>query len=191
MQGKRYGVTKDYRMNEDDNKQKLFLRICERCQYWKAAKGPDQGFGTCRSEANKTRGQNGADPVLFPGDFGCVFFKYAAFVHPDYSGMMLEGVTNYLMEAVGRGYPGDRIVAGAFKVSASTLRAKFKEGYGCTMRSWHQVSRMERARELLLGGWAVGEVCKMLGASNPGNFSASFKRLFGVTMWSLQETSMM
>lgn len=64
-------------------------------------------------------------------------------------------------------------------VSAATLNNHFSNLYGETIASYLRRRRMERGRELLLGGASVAEASMSVGYANPSKFAAAFKRAFG------------
>lgn len=64
-------------------------------------------------------------------------------------------------------------------MSATKLRASFKEVYGMSIYNLFQEHRMEKARELLLAGdKSVSEVAYLLGYSHLGHFTGAFKQRF-------------
>lgn len=64
-------------------------------------------------------------------------------------------------------------------MSATKLRASFKEVYGMTIYNLYQEHRMEKARELLLeGNKSVSEVAYQLGYTHLGHFTGAFKQKF-------------
>lgn len=64
-------------------------------------------------------------------------------------------------------------------MSATKLRASFKEVYGMSMYTLFQEHRMEKARELLAeGGRSVSEVAYMLGYTHLGHFTGAFKQKY-------------
>lgn len=64
-------------------------------------------------------------------------------------------------------------------MSATKLRAAFKEVYGMTIYNLYQEHRMEKARELLLeGDMSVSEVAYSLGYTHLGHFTGAFKQKF-------------
>ncbi|MFV0544771.1 MAG: helix-turn-helix transcriptional regulator [Bacteroides sp.] len=64
-------------------------------------------------------------------------------------------------------------------MSATKLRASFKEIYGMTIYNLFQEHRMEKARELLLeGDKSVSEVAYMLGYTHLGHFTGAFKHKY-------------
>ena len=64
-------------------------------------------------------------------------------------------------------------------MSATKLRASFKEIYGMSIYSLFQEHRMEKARELLSeGGKSVSEVAYLLGYTHLGHFTGAFKQKY-------------
>lgn len=64
-------------------------------------------------------------------------------------------------------------------MSATKLRASFKEVYGMSIYTLFQEHRMEKARELLAeGGRSVSEVAYMLGYTHLGHFTGAFKQKY-------------
>lgn len=64
-------------------------------------------------------------------------------------------------------------------MSATKLRASFKEVYGMSIYNLFQEHRMEKARELLAeGGKSVSEVAYILGYTHLGHFTGAFKQKF-------------
>ena len=64
-------------------------------------------------------------------------------------------------------------------MSATKLRASFKEVYGMSIYNLFQEHRLEKARELLAeGGKSVSEVAYMLGYTHLGHFTGAFKQKF-------------
>lgn len=62
------------------------------------------------------------------------------------------------------------------------LKAGFRQAFGTTVGTELRRARLERARKLLLVSKAsVADIALSVGYSNPGDFSALFKRGFGVT----------
>lgn len=67
-----------------------------------------------------------------------------------------------------------------------TILSKFKADYGKTPLEFATELRMEKAKELLSNGMAVGEVAKIVGYTQLSNFSNSFKKHFGTTAFSIK-----
>lgn len=64
-------------------------------------------------------------------------------------------------------------------MSATKLRASFKEVYGMSIYNLFQEHRMEKARELLLeGDKSVSEVAYLLGYTHLGHFTGAFKQKY-------------
>lgn len=64
-------------------------------------------------------------------------------------------------------------------MSATKLRASFKEVYGMSIYNLFQEHRMEKAREMLLdGGVSVSEVAYALGYTHLGHFTGAFKQKY-------------
>jgi AraC-like DNA-binding protein len=66
-------------------------------------------------------------------------------------------------------------------LSETTLKRGFHQVFGTTVFGYLRARRMERAHALLQSGEAtVLEAAALVGYSNPSNFSAAFRRQFGV-----------
>ncbi|AZQ64333.1 AraC family transcriptional regulator [Flammeovirga pectinis] len=67
-------------------------------------------------------------------------------------------------------------------LSASRLRALYKQVFGITIHQFHQNVRLDEARTLLRGGEKTMSMIAMdLGFSSASHFSAAFKKQFGYT----------
>jgi AraC-like DNA-binding protein len=74
-------------------------------------------------------------------------------------------------------------------LSESTLKRGFHQVFGTTVFGYLRARRMERARALLERGDAtVLEAATLVGYSNPSNFSAAFRRQFGLNPKAFQLT---
>ncbi|MFS2718961.1 AraC family transcriptional regulator [Parabacteroides merdae] len=64
-------------------------------------------------------------------------------------------------------------------MSATKLRASFKEVYGMSIYNFFQEHRMEKAKELLAeGDKSVSEIAYMLGYTHLGHFTGAFKQRY-------------
>ncbi|NDJ19824.1 helix-turn-helix transcriptional regulator [Myxacorys almedinensis] len=67
-------------------------------------------------------------------------------------------------------------------VSDRTLQRGFRELFGKTVFGYLTEQRMELAEQWLRqGNCTIAEIATMVGYSNPGHFTAAFKRKFGIT----------
>ncbi|WP_375056411.1 helix-turn-helix transcriptional regulator [Zobellella sp. DQSA1] len=64
-------------------------------------------------------------------------------------------------------------------LSEYKLKEGFRRLYGTSPYRRLTALRMQRARELLAGGWQVAQVAYRVGYAHPGNFSAAFTGFFG------------
>lgn len=71
-------------------------------------------------------------------------------------------------------------IADQVGVSANYLSTRFRERFGESPLRFLVSVRMERAAELLTGGYRVKEVAPMVGYSDTRHFSRAFARYFGV-----------
>ena len=75
-------------------------------------------------------------------------------------------------------------------LSETTLKRGFRQVFGTTVFGYLRARRMERAHVLLQSGEAtVLEAATRVGYSNPSNFSAAFRRQFGVNPKAFQLTA--
>lgn len=66
-------------------------------------------------------------------------------------------------------------------MSPSSLKTKFKQVYQTTIYQYYQHNRLDKAMQMLLTGrYSVKETGLQLGFTNLSNFSAAFKKEFGV-----------
>ena len=66
-------------------------------------------------------------------------------------------------------------------MSHSKLNRCFKQLYGLTVFEWLRQARLDKARELLCGGWPIAEAALKSGFSDQSHLNRCFKRHFGVT----------
>jgi AraC-like DNA-binding protein len=66
-------------------------------------------------------------------------------------------------------------------VSRNTLQNGFKTSYGMGTREYKLKVKMELAQQMLAAGKDVKEIAITLRYNNSSNFSAAFKRFYGVT----------
>lgn len=86
-----------------------------------------------------------------------------------------------LNEAIFGMFPSIGFIAKSVGVSETKLKSDFKSVYGLTLYQYYSMLQMRYARELLLNeAISVKEVSYSLGYSNPGKFSAAFKKTHGV-----------
>lgn len=65
-------------------------------------------------------------------------------------------------------------------INASYLRAVFKKEYGMTVSDYVTQYRMKKAKEILgQGGTRLSDIAEMVGYSDAGYFSKSFKKFYG------------
>ncbi len=75
-------------------------------------------------------------------------------------------------------------------LSETTLKRGFHQVFGTTVFGYLRTRRMERAHALLQSGEAtVLEASTLVGYSNPSNFSAAFRRQFGLNPKAFQLTA--
>ena len=73
-------------------------------------------------------------------------------------------------------------VSDFFSYSLSSIKRIFKEETGTSIIKYHNDLRMEKARELLIGGTApIGQIAQALGFSNVYYFSSAFRKKYGIT----------
>ncbi len=66
-------------------------------------------------------------------------------------------------------------------MSASSLRQKFRETYGCSLSQYQRECRMQRARQALLQGMSVQQVAHRVGYAHACNFATAYRRHFGLS----------
>ncbi|MGY3727620.1 MULTISPECIES: helix-turn-helix transcriptional regulator [Cobetia] len=66
-------------------------------------------------------------------------------------------------------------------MSASSLRQKFRETYGCSLSQYQRECRMQRARQALLQGISVQQVAHRVGYAHACNFATAYRRHFGLS----------
>ncbi|WP_168735831.1 response regulator transcription factor [Cohnella fermenti] len=72
-------------------------------------------------------------------------------------------------------------VAGSLFINPSYLRAVFKKAYGMTASEYLIHVRMEKAKELIGGGLKHSDIAERVGFNDPGYFSKSFRKFFGLS----------
>jgi AraC-like DNA-binding protein len=78
--------------------------------------------------------------------------------------------------------PGQKELAQAVAMNESKLRRGFKEYFAVTVHDYTVRLRMEYARRLLLQqGKSIYETAEMTGFNHQNNFSAAFKKYFGIS----------
>lgn len=86
-----------------------------------------------------------------------------------------------LSKAIFGVFPSIGFIAKSVGVSETKLKSDFKSVYGLTLYQYYSMLQMRYARELLLNETiSIKEVSYSLGFSNPGKFSAAFKKIYGV-----------
>jgi AraC-like DNA-binding protein len=65
-------------------------------------------------------------------------------------------------------------------MSPSTLRAKFRAAYQCSVFSWLRERRLEVAREQLARGCSVQQAAHCVGYRHATNFATAFRERYGV-----------
>lgn len=90
-------------------------------------------------------------------------------------------VQEYLLERYDQPFPTIPTLARMAMMSESKLKQVFKKAFGMSLFEYFQQNRMLRAKDMLMSDLhSVTEVGTMLGYHNLSNFSAAFKKEFGV-----------
>ncbi len=92
---------------------------------------------------------------------------------------LLERVRERLHSAPGEEHTLDELAKLAC-MSPSTLRAKFRAAYQCSVFSWLRERRLEVAREQLARGCSVQQVAHCAGYRHATNFATAFRERYGV-----------
>lgn len=82
------------------------------------------------------------------------------------------------------------ITALYFNLTPSYLSALFREQTGISLLEYINRTRVERARELLVQGCTVAEVCTKTGFGSSGAFIRVFKRITGITPGQMKKCDM-
>ena len=73
-------------------------------------------------------------------------------------------------------------LSGKVHLNRTTLQRVFRQMYGVSIFEYRTQVRMQEAKNMLLDdNLSVTEIASLCGYSNPGKFSAAFKKLFGTT----------
>lgn len=93
----------------------------------------------------------------------------------------LLNVEQYLLQNYREAFPTINTLSRLAMMSSSKLKQTFKKAFGMGLFEYFQQNRMYKARDLLLSEvYSVTEVGQLLGYHNLSNFSAAFKKEFGV-----------
>jgi len=92
---------------------------------------------------------------------------------------LLERVRERLHSAPGEEHTLDDLAKLAC-MSPSTLRAKFRAAYQCSVFSWLRERRLEVAREQLARGCSVQQAAHCVGYRHATNFATAFRERYGV-----------
>jgi transcriptional regulator GlxA family with amidase domain len=73
-------------------------------------------------------------------------------------------------------------LAATARLSPAHFSRRFKAAFGESPHQYLLTRRLERAADLLrVTDWPVADVCFAVGAQSVGSFTASFRRVFGLT----------
>ncbi len=78
-------------------------------------------------------------------------------------------------------FPGIETIATEIGMSATKLKANFKQYYGQTMFDYYNTKQLNFAKQLLeQHANSIKEIAHMLGYVNASKFSSAFKKHFGM-----------
>jgi len=100
---------------------------------------------------------------------------------PEEDMQRLMEVENTLVKDLSEKPPSIDELAKMVMMSATKLKKGFKQMYGSGIYSYYQNMRLQRAKELLLGGQSsIRETAAATGFYNTANFATAFKKQFGI-----------
>ena len=77
--------------------------------------------------------------------------------------------------------PDIAALAREYCMSVSKLTRSFRQVYGNSLHAYVIASRLQKGAELLThGGFSIQEIAEIVGYSKPGQFSADFRKRFGI-----------
>lgn len=97
------------------------------------------------------------------------------------SAVIARNASQYIEENYGDSDLSVEGLAGLLFINPSYLRAVFKKAIGMTVGEYIIHVRMTKSKELIGGALRLSDVAEQVGFSDPGYFSKSFRKFFGIS----------